>query len=103
MLGFFLSVDELDSLEDVGQDVGTTQRSPFFLRGLHQLVDHGQAGHSAAAALGFLGSQTHGGERTLDRIGRTHVLPVFGGEIAEGQEHVAILVRHSAAWGYLAW
>jgi hypothetical protein len=34
---------------------------------------------------------TDGCEGAFDRVGRSQVLPVFGGEVVEGEQHVAIL------------
>lgn len=84
-LGFFYSVDELDSLKDVGQDIGSVEQPPFFLGGLHQLVHHRQAGHTASAALGLLGPQTDRGEGAFDWVGRPQVFPVLGWKVIEGQ------------------
>ena len=36
-------------------------------------------------------SMADGREGALDRVGRAQVLPVLGGEVVEGEQHVAIL------------
>ena len=37
---------------------------------------------------------SHRGERAFDRIRPPQVLPVLGGEVVEGEQRIAILVRH---------
>lgn len=38
------TVDERDSLDDIGEDVGAVESSPLLGGGLHQFVDHREAG-----------------------------------------------------------
>ena len=47
----FDSVDELNSLDDVGEVLGAVEQPPFLGGGLHQLEDHRQAGGAAAVPL----------------------------------------------------
>ena len=68
------------------------ESAPAFLCGLSELEHHGQAGSSSAASLGPAVAQPNGGERRFDGVGRPQVLPVFGREVIEGQQHVAILL-----------
>lgn len=81
----FDSVDELNSLDDVVEELGAVEQPPSFGRGLHQLVDHREAGQATPVALGPSMPPSHRSERALDGIGRPQVLPVFGREVVERQ------------------
>ena len=85
------SVVELYTHDDLGQLVVTAQTIPTFLGGLCELEDHGKRGLVREASLRSGRSMADGGERALDRVGRAQVLPVLGGEVVEGEQHVAIL------------
>ena len=87
----FESVDELNSGNHVGQELGAIEEPPFLGRGLHQFEDHREASHAGAVALGSPMSQPDGGECAFDGVGGAQVNPVLGREVVEGQEHGAIL------------
>lgn len=89
--GGFLSVDERNSSDHVGDELGAVEQPPSLGSRLHQLVDHRQAGGPRSAPLGLLRAEPHGGKGGLDRVGRPQVNPVLGGEVVEGQEHLPIL------------
>src|SRR6516225_152688 len=52
---------------DEGDQVRRVHHAPAGLRGLDQLVGHGDTGGAGTGALGDPGSQAHGGEGRLDR------------------------------------
>ena len=56
----------------------------------HQLEGHGEPGFAAEAALGFTGAVSNHGEGAFDGIGCADVLPIFGREVTECQEYVAV-------------
>ena len=55
-LGDTNSVNEDRSSEDFDEHLRAVEEPPSLGSGWHQLVDHGQAGHARAAALGSFGS-----------------------------------------------
>jgi len=84
------AVPESDPLDDLGQTVVAGEPSPSPLRRHHQPEGHGQAGPSAQATSGPAGAMPDGGEGALDRVRRPDVLPAFGGEVVEGEQHIAV-------------
>ena len=80
----FDTVDELNSLDDVVEQLEAVEQPPSLGGGLHELEDHRQARGAAAAALGPSMPQPDRGERALDGVGRSQVLPVLGREVIEG-------------------
>ena len=56
----FETVDELNSGNHVGQELGAIEEPPFLGRGLHQFEDHREARHAGAVALGSPMSQPDG-------------------------------------------
>ena len=97
----FDSIDELNSGNDVGQELAAVEESPFLGGGLHQLEDHREASGARAVALGAAMPQADGGERAFDRVGGSQVDPVLGREVVEGEQHVAILRQALGGLGIL--
>lgn len=64
----FDSVDELNSLDAVGEVLGAVEQPPSLGGGLHEFEDHRQAGGAAATAVGPPVSQSHRSERALNQI-----------------------------------
>jgi len=56
----------------------------------HQLEGHGEPGFAAEAVLGFAGAMPNRGEGAFDGNGCADVLLMFGREVIECQEHVAV-------------
>ena len=52
--------------------------------------DHGEGRLAAEAALGLDGSESHRGEGAFDGVGGSDVLPVFGREIVEREQRLAV-------------
>ena len=82
------SIYEFDAANDLGELVRSIEFSPFSLGALAQFEDHGHRRLARQAALGPVGAQTNRGERAFDRVGRSNMLPVLGGEVVESQKHV---------------
>src|SRR5438034_9459491 len=61
------------------------------LRLARELEGHGKRRLVREASLRPCRSMADGCEGALDRVGRAQVLPVLGGKIVEGEQHVAIL------------
>ena len=62
----------------------------MFGGGLGEFEEHGQRGLPGAVAFGATVTQADGREGGFNRVRGSHMLPVFGGEVVEGQEHVAV-------------
>jgi hypothetical protein len=68
-----------------------SRRRQLFLGGFNELEDHRERGSVRQAALRSDRAVAHGCERAFDGIHGPQVLPVFGGEVVESQQHIAIL------------
>jgi len=90
-------VFELNPLNDFWQSICAAELSPFLLRWHHQLEGHRHRCFAVQAAPGLAGPVPHGGEDTLDGVGGSDVLPMFGWEVIERQQHVAILGVNAGA------
>src|SRR5207302_376367 len=95
--GLSLRSDDLDSVgelyteDNFRQLVVAIEATPAFLGGFGKLEDHGERGLVGETSLGAHGAVAHGCKRTFDDVGRAQMLPVFGGEVVEGEQRVAIL------------
>jgi len=90
MVKLFDPVFECNPLDDLWYAVCPVEFAPFSLRRHHQLERHSQTSFATEASLGFSGTMSNSGEGAFNRIGRADVLPVFGWEVIEGQENVAV-------------
>ena len=79
------SVDEFDSLDDAGDDLGAVEEPPPFGGGFHELEDHGEARDPRAAAFRFAVTMADRGKGRFDRIGGAQMNPVLGREVVERQ------------------
>ena len=61
--------------------------------GSGEFEEHGQRGLPGAVAFGATVTQADGGEGRFDRVRGSHMLPVFGGEVVEGHEYVAVFLQ----------
>ncbi len=86
----FDTVCEFDTFDDLRQLVLAIQFSPRALGHLDQLEDHELGSGSRQATLGSLGAMTHGGKRAFDRVRGSHMLPMLGREVIEGQQDLAV-------------
>ena len=75
---------KLYSRTDQRQEVGAIEAPPAELDHIEQLERHQQPFGSGACASGRALAQAHGGERRLDHIGGTQMLPMLGREVEEG-------------------
>ena len=89
------AVLEFNPFDDFRHSISTVELSPFCLCRHHQLERHGQTSFSAQAALGLAGAVADGSERALNGVGRPDVFPVLGGEVVEGQKHIAVFGQFS--------
>jgi hypothetical protein len=95
--GLSLRSDDLDSVvelythDDLGKMVITVQAMPTRLGRLCELVSHGKRRLVREASFRPCRSMADGCEGALDRVGRPQMLPVLGGEVVEGEQHVTIL------------
>ncbi len=85
------SVGELHSHDEFWQQVVTVEAPPAFLGGLGEFEDHGYRGFVREAALAPHSAVTHRCERALDDVCCAQMLPMFGWEVVEGQQRLAIL------------
>jgi hypothetical protein len=74
-----------------GRDLVAIEPAPGFLRRIDQLEHQGEGRLVREATLRADGAVPHGGKNALDRVRGPQVFPVFGGEIAEGEQGLAIL------------
>ena len=77
------SIHELHAGTNQRQKLGAIEVPPAKLRHIEQLERHQQSLGSGTGAPGRALAQAHGGERRLDHIGGTQVLPMLGGEVEE--------------------
>ena len=87
----FDTVDELYTLDELGQLVMPVEAAPALLGRLGEFEDHGERRLVGEAALRAHGSMPHGGKAAFDGVGGAQVLPVLGREVVEGQQCRAIL------------
>jgi hypothetical protein len=90
------AVGELYTLDQLRQLVVASEPMPVFLRGVGQLEDHGERGLVREAAFRSDGPMPHGREGAFDRVGRSQVLPVLGGEVVEGEQECVQMPRKMA-------
>ena len=83
---------EFNRFNDLRHSVCAVEFAPFTLRSHHQFERHGKASFAAEASFGFAGSVSDRGKGAFDWIGGADVLPVFGREVIESQEDVAVFV-----------
>ena len=69
--------------------------------GSGEFEEHGQRGLSRAVAFGATVTQADRGEGRFNRVRGSHMLPVFGGEVVVGQEHVAVFLQAVGRFGRL--
>lgn len=74
-----------------GDQVRCVHGPPPGLRGVDQLVGHGNSRGTRSGALGDLSAQPDGGEGRLDGVGGAQVDPVLGGVLIELQQGVGIV------------
>ena len=91
-----LRSDNLDSVSEYAENdfrqlVMAVETAPASLGGFGELEDHRQRGLVRETSLRAHGAVTHGRERALDDVRRAQMLPVFGGEVVEGEQRLAIL------------
>ena len=89
--GDFDPVGEPDTLNELGQLVVAIEPPPAFLRRIDELEHHGERRLVRQAALRADRAVPHGGEGALDRVRGPQVFPVFGREVVEGEQGMAIL------------
>ena len=91
---------------DFDESLGSVEGPPMFgggaPSGSGELEEHGQRGRSGAVAFGAAMTQADGGEGRFDRVRGSHMLPVFGREVVEGQEHVAAFLQAVGRFGTLS-
>ena len=80
-------------MNELGQLVVAIEPAPAFLRRIDQLEHHGERRLVREAALRADRAVPHGGKGALDRVRGPQVFPVFGGEIVEGEQGLAILCQ----------
>jgi Transposase len=67
------------------------QQRPAPLGGLSEFEDHGERGLVGETSLGVHRVVADSRERAFDDVGRSQMLPVLGGEAAEGEQRLTIL------------
>ena len=87
----FDPVGKPDTLNELGQLVVAIEPTPAFLRRIDQLEHHRERRLVREASLRADRAVPHGGKGALDRVRGSEVFPVFGGEIVEGEQGLAIL------------
>ena len=91
--GDFDPVGEPDTLNELGQLVVAIEPAPAFLRRIDELEHHGERRFIRQAALRADRAVPHGGKGALDRVRGPQVFPVFGREIVECEQGLAILCQ----------
>ena len=86
-------VGEPDTLNELGQLVVAIEPAPAFLSRLDELEHHRERRLIRQAALRADRAVTHGGKGALDRVRGPEVFPVFGREIVECEQGLAILCQ----------
>jgi len=89
--GDFDPVGEPDGLNELGQLFVAIEPAPAFLGRIDQLEHHREGRLIREAALRADRAVPHGGKGALDRVRGPEVFPVFGGEIVECEQGLAIL------------
>ena len=67
--------------------------------GSGEFEEYGQRGLPGAVAFGVTMTQADGRESRFNRVRGSHMLPMFGGEVVEGQEHFAVLLQAVGRFG----
>ena len=96
------AVLEFDALDDFGQLIFALRSSPCFCSGVDQFEDHELGGLRRQGSLRPHGSMPHRREHALDRIRCPQMIPVFGGEVEEGEQRFRSFVRQATAFSCLA-
>ena len=91
--GHLYSVGEFHTGDDFWQLGMAIELAPAALGALDQLEDHGEGGFVRQTPFGADGAMADGREGALDWVRGAQVLPMFRGEIVEGQERVPILAE----------
>ena len=89
----FDPVGEPDTLNELGQLVVAIEPAPAFLGGLDQLEHHRERRLIREASFRAGCAVPHGGKGAFERVRGPQVFPVFGGEIVEGEQGLAILCQ----------
>lgn len=98
-LGQEFAVLEFCGFGDFDQHLGSVEGSPILRGGLGELEEHDQRGLPRVVALRAAVTQANGRERRFDWVRGSQVSPVFGGEVVEGQEFVAVLLQTNGRLG----
>lgn len=96
-----IPVLQLHAGEHVSDELVAVVPSLAFLRGLEQLVGHGQGGSLGIGALCHSGSQPDGREAALDRASGPQAPPVLGRVVVEGGQRLPARPSLASASGYL--
>ena len=91
--GDFDPVGKPDPLNELGQLIVAIEPAPAFLRRIDELEHHGERRLIREAALRADCAVAHGGKGALDRVRGPQVFPVFGGEVVECEQGLAILCQ----------
>ena len=88
-MNIFLHFDpifELNTGDDFGDQLGTTQFQPPLLRTFAEFEHHRQNACSRSAAAGLGGAQSHAGKSRFNRVAGTNVMPMLGRKVIEAQQ-----------------